>query len=257
MTNLRPNKIEDIIGQEHIKEQLNIAIKSAQLRDAEIPHILFYGPKGTGKTTMALSIANTAERPIQIVNAGNIRVWKDMLNYIMNIEKHSIVFIDEIHRIPKAVEEYLYTLLEDFRVELIGEDESVSIDIPQFTMLGATTEAGSISGPLFDRFVYKMPLELYNSKDLARIIKGSCKKLNFDVSSSATLNLARRARGTPRIANNFVIWLRDYCSVRNIRYIDDSIVNKAMKIIEVDKDGFTADDRKYLDLLKQMNKPID
>ena len=211
MNQLRPNQLSDILGQKDVVEVLNISIKSAKSRNDCLAHTLFYGPPGTGKTTLANAISNEMGTSLQIANGANLRSIKNLLPYIMRVEDHSILFIDEIHRMTNIVEEFLYPVMEDFKVDMSmsGKEifgETLSIDIPRFTLMGATTEYGSLSKPLIDRFQHKHTLKLYNKVELQEIININSKKLNLKMSHQASNFVTKVSRGTPRIANAALEW---------------------------------------------------
>ena len=261
MNQLRPNTLSDILGQKDVVKVLNISIKSAQARQDCLAHTLFYGPPGTGKTTLANAISNEMGSSLQVANGANLRSIKNLLPYIMRVEEHSILFIDEIHRMTNIVEEFLYPVMEDFKVdmsmssqEMIGE--TLSIDIPRFTLMGATTEYGSLSKPLIDRFQHKHTLKLYNKVELQEIININSKKLNLKMSHQASNFVTKVSRGTPRIANAALEWLRDYQLAQGIETLTESNVETAMGMKGIDSQGMTEMDRKYLKTLKNSGQPL-
>ena len=261
MNTLRPNKLSDILGQKQVINVLHINIKSAKHREDCLPHTLFYGPPGTGKTTLANAIANEMGCSIQVANGANLRTIKNLIPYIMRIEEHSILFIDEIHRMTKIVEEFLYPVMEDFKVDMsvAGKDlmgETISIDIPKFTLAGATTEYGSLSKPLIDRFEHKHTLKLYNNIDLKEIVDHNSIKLNLKMSDSAANFVTRVSRGTPRIANSLLQWLRDYRIAQGLESLSERDVEAAMGMKGIDSEGMTEVDRKYLKLLRKSGQPL-
>ena len=261
MNQLRPNKLSDILGQKQVVEVLNISIKSAKSRSDCLAHTLFYGPPGTGKTTLANAIANEMGCSLQIANGANLRSIKNLLPYIMRVEDHSILFIDEIHRMTNIVEEFLYPVMEDFKVDMSmsGKEifgETLSIDIPRFTLMGATTEYGSLSKPLIDRFQHKHTLKLYNKVELQEIVNINSKKLNLKMSDKASVFVTKVSRGTPRIANAALEWLRDYCIAQGSETLSESDVESAMGMKGIDSDGMTDMDRKYLKTLKTSGQPL-
>ena len=261
MNTLRPSKLSDILGQKQVINVLNVNIKSAKHREDCLPHTLFYGPPGTGKTTLANAIANEMGCSIQVANGANLRTIKNLIPYIMRVEEHSILFIDEIHRMTKIVEEFLYPVMEDYKVDMsvAGKDmigETISIDVPKFTLAGATTEYGSLSKPLIDRFEHKHTLKLYNNVDLKQIVDYNSIKLNLTMSDNAANFVTRVSRGTPRIANSLLQWLRDYRIAQGLERLSESDVGAAMGMKGIDSEGMTEVDRKYLKVLRESGQPM-
>lgn len=261
MNELRPTKLADILGQLQVREALDISICSAKHRRDCLEHTLFYGPPGTGKTTLANAIANDMETSIQVANGANLRSIKSIVPYIMRIESHGILFIDEIHRMTKIVEEFLYPIVEDFKVDMSigadkGDGEVISIDIPKFTLMGATTEFGSLSKPLIDRFKHKYTLKLYNKVDLLKIINSNTQKLELSMTEKAAEKIATMSRGTPRIANSNLEWLRDYQIAKKISTLSEKDIKDAMGLKGIDHEGLTEMDRKYLNILQNSPEPL-
>tara|TARA_R100000808_G_C2142795_1_gene150549 strand:- start:396 stop:1301 length:906 start_codon:yes stop_codon:yes gene_type:complete len=261
MNTLRPSKLSDILGQKQVINVLNVNIKSAKHREDCLPHTLFYGPPGTGKTTLANAIANEMGCSIQVANGANLRTIKNLIPYIMRVEEHSILFIDEIHRMTKIVEEFLYPVMEDYKVDMsvAGKDmigETISIDVPKFTLVGATTEYGSLSKPLIDRFEHKHTLKLYNNIDLKQIVDYNSIKLNLKMSDNAAKFVTRVSRGTPRIANSLLQWLRDYRIAQDLESLSEGDVEAAMGMKGIDSEGMTEVDRKYLKVLRKSGQPL-
>ena len=261
MNTLRPSKLSDILGQKQVINVLNVNIKSAKHREDCLRHILFYGPPGTGKTTLANAIANEMGCSIQVANGANLRTIKNLIPYIMRVEEHSILFIDEIHRMTKIVEEFLYPVMEDYKVDMsvAGKDmigETISIDVPKFTLVGATTEYGSLSKPLIDRFEHKHTLKLYNNIDLKQIVDYNSIKLNLKMSDNAAKFVTRVSRGTPRIANSLLQWLRDYRIAQDLESLSEGDVEAAMGMKGIDSEGMTEVDRKYLKVLRKSGQPL-
>ena len=261
MNKLRPTSLSGILGQEKVIEALKISIKSAKIRTDNLHHTLFYGPPGTGKTTLANAIASEMGCQIQIANGANLRSIKNLIPYVMRIEPNSILFIDEIHRMTNIVEEFLYPVMEDFKVDMSVPTkdiagETISIDIPSFTLIGATTEFGSLSKPLIDRFSHKHTLKLYNKVDLRQIVDHNSNKLNLKMSDSAADFVTTVSRGTPRIANANLEWLRDYQIAEGHSALSESHVEDAMAIRGIDAEGLTDMDRVYLKTLQNRSEPI-
>ena len=261
MNKLRPTSLSGILGQEKVIDALKISIKSAKIRKDNLHHTLFYGPPGTGKTTLANAIASEMGCQIQIANGANLRSIKNLIPYVMRIEPNSILFIDEIHRMTNIVEEFLYPVMEDFKVDMSVPTkdiagETISIDIPSFTLIGATTEFGSLSKPLIDRFSHKHTLKLYNKVELRQIVDHNSNKLNLKMSDSAADFVTTVSRGTPRIANANLQWLRDYQIAEGHSALSESHVEDAMAIRGVDREGLTDMDRTYLKTLQNRSEPI-
>jgi len=254
---IRPQSLKDFIGQKEAVGILNIAISSARQRNESLPHVIIEGPPGVGKTSTVKAIANDLSVPLQEANGAALSGIKSLLPYIMKMEDlgpNSILFIDEIHRIPTKVCEFLYPVMEDFKVCLGGESEVMEMDLPSFTLIGATTEAGSLSQPLYDRFKYKVPLKYYEQLDMELIIKGLAAKLEVSLDSNGISRLASVSRGTPRVAVNYTEWIRDYCLSENIGTASSNVVNDALTYLGVDEEGLTEEDRKYLAELKRQEK---
>ena len=203
MNILRPTKFDDILGQSSVLEALNISVTSAKKRNTCLGHILFYGPPGTGKTTLANAISNEMGCPLQTANGANLRNVKSVYAYLKKIEDNSILFIDEIHRMTKIVEEFLYPVMEDFKIDMaISEDKTISLPIPNFTLIGATTEIGLLAKPFIDRFKNKHTLKLYSDEDLKAIAASNVDKLKISLSEDAMDFVATISKGTPRIVNS-------------------------------------------------------
>lgn len=254
---LRPNTFDSIVGQESAIEVLKIACNSAKLRSDCVGHTLLYGPAGTGKTTIAESISNYMGSSTKRLLSSNINNVKDILSTILNIQEGDVLFIDEIHRLNKRLSECIYTVLEDFRIDVPvsknkEESEIISFDLPKFTVVGATTDAGNLSKPLLDRFKIKLKLNLYSAGDLANIIEVNSKKLKMSIDTPAILGLAKASRGTPRIANSLLEWIRDYSVSKGESNINRTVVASALNLQGIDEDGTTDQDRIYLSFLKKM-----
>jgi Holliday junction DNA helicase RuvB len=250
---LRPQRLEDMIGQREVFERLMIAVDAARKRDDVLGHILFDGPPGLGKTTFATCIPRELGVPIQMASGPGIKAPKDLIPYLTNVEEKSVLFIDEIHRLPKAVEEYLYTAMEDFRIDIVlGEGvnaRTINLSIRPFTLIGATTRAGMLSGPLRDRFQIREHLGFYSVAELTEIVRRSARKLNAPIDDAAAGEIAERSRGTPRVANNRLRWVRDYAQSKHDGSINLNIARAALQMAGVDTEGLGKLDRQYLETL--------
>ena len=261
MNPLRPTRLDDLLGQKSLIEALEINILSAKSRGTCIDHSLLYGPPGTGKTTVANAVANEMGSSLQVANGANLRTIKTLIPYVMRIEENSVLFIDEIHRMTSLVEEFLYPIMEDFKLDMATESkefngETLSMEIPRFTLLGATTEYGSLSKPLIDRFKHKHTLSLYNTEDILSILRVNAERINVPMSECAMRVVAETSRGTPRIANAGLEWVRDYHIAKGISRLSRGDVEAAMAIKGIDKSGMTQMDREYLKVLKKYGKPM-
>ena len=261
MNPLRPERLDDLLGQKPLIEALTINIVSAKSRGTCVDHSLLYGPPGTGKTTVANAVANEMGSSLQVANGANLRTIKTLVPYVMRIEENSVLFIDEIHRMTSLVEEFLYPIMEDFKLDMATESkdlngETLSIKIPRFTLLGATTEYGSLSKPLIDRFKHKHTLSLYNIEDLLSILRVNAEKINVPMSECAMRAVAETSRGTPRIANAGLEWVRDYHIAKGISRLSRGAGEAAMAIKGMDKGGMTQMAREYLKVLKKYGKPM-
>ena len=247
---LRPNRLLDYIGQEKVKENLNVFITAARQRKEALDHVLLYGPPGLGKTTLAYIIAVEMGAQIRTTSGPAIERPGDLAAILTNLQPRDILFIDEIHRLNRAVEEVLYPALEDFCLDIvIGKGpsaRSIRLDLPPFTLVGATTRIGNLSAPLRDRFGVISRLEFYKEQDLEIIIKRAARILNIGIDASGAAEIGMRARGTPRIANRLLKRVRDYAQVGNRNVITKTIADEALNLLEVDKLGLDAVDRQML-----------
>ena len=250
---LRPTQISEIVGQEEVVERMEIAIQAAKQRKEPLGHILFDGPPGLGKTTFATCIPHEMGVPIEFLSGPGLTKPKDVVPSLTNLQHGQVLFIDEIHRISTTVEEFLYTAMEDFRIDLVlGEGINArthSCKLNPFTMIGATTRAGMLTGPLRDRFIHRERLGFYQDDALTEIILRNAGKLGIEIQDDAAIEIARRSRGTPRIANNRLRWIRDYAQTRAEGQITLKVTNAALKMAEIDSLGLDGQDRFYLDTL--------
>ncbi|MDX1294739.1 MAG: Holliday junction branch migration DNA helicase RuvB [Sulfurimonadaceae bacterium] len=250
---LRPDGWNDYIGQDQIKKNLNVFIEASKKREECLDHILFYGPPGLGKTTLALIIANEMGANIKVTAAPMIEKSGDLAAILTNLEEGDILFIDEIHRLSPAVEEILYPSMEDFRLDIIigsgPAAQTVKIDLPRFTLIGATTRAGMLSNPLRDRFGMNFRMNFYNSEELAQIIVQASNKLNKPIEHNAALEIARRSRGTPRIALRLLRRVRDFADVADEEEIFHQRTQYALDQLGINANGFDEMDIRLLQLL--------
>ena len=247
---LKPNSMAEYVGQEKIKEKLNIYIKAAKQRKEALDHVLLYGPPGLGKTTLSHIIAHELGSQIKITSGPAIEHAADLAAILTNLNKNDVLFIDEIHRLHKTVEEILYPAMEDFALDfIVGKGPSAKnmrLKIQPFTLIGATTRAGMLTGPLRDRFGVLCRLEMYSDKELKEIVLRSAKILKIEIDDDASLEIARRSRGTPRISNRLLKRVRDYAEVYGDGKITMDIANKALEMLEIDKLGLDMVDRRIL-----------
>ena len=250
---LRPQNLDEYIGQNKVKENMKIYIESAKKRNEPLDHCLLYGPPGLGKTTLANIIANEMKSNIKITSGPAIEKPGDLAALLTNLSEFDVLFIDEIHRLSKNVEEILYPALEDFTLDIVigkgPSSRSIRLDLPKFTLIGATTKAGSLTTPLRDRFGIINRLEMYSEEDLAKIIRRSSKILNIEIEDDASMEIARRSRGTPRIANRLLKRVRDYAIVLGDGDIDLKIAKHALNQLEIDELGLDEIDRKLLETM--------
>jgi len=259
-TSLRPSVWDEYIGQETIKNNLKVFIKAAKMRNEHLDHILFFGPPGLGKTTLAHIISNEMEANIKVIAAPMIEKSGDLAAILTNLQEGDILFIDEIHRLKSTIEEVLYPAMEDYRLDLvIGSGpaaQTIKIDIEKFTLIGATTRAGMLSNPLRDRFGMNFRLQFYNNEELAKIIEIAADKLNKPIKNDSALEIAKRSRGTPRIALRLLKRVRDFSDVAGEDEITLKTTQFALNQLGVNENGFDELDLAYLRLLCNAKKPL-
>ncbi len=248
---LRPQLLREYIGQNTLKENLSIFIEAAKLRDESLDHVLFYGPPGLGKTTLANIIANEMGTDIKYASGPTIEKSGDLAAIFSCLKPGDVLFIDEIHRIPKMIEEVLYPAMEDFCLDIVinsrdGASKSIRIDLPPFTLVGATTRAGDIGAPLRDRFGIVSKLEYYSVDDLATIAKRTAKVLEFNIDNDAAMEMAKRSRGTPRITNRLFRRVRDFAMVKGCNIIDSKLCSDSLNKLNVDDKGLDQTDHLFL-----------
>ncbi len=250
---LRPRRMDEMVGQRDVIERLKIAIDAARQRDEPLGHILFDGPPGLGKTTFATVIPAEMDTTVQMANGAGLKAPKDLLPYLTNVSERSVLFIDEIHRIPKTVEEYLYTAMEDYRIDIVLGDgvnaRTLNYELKPFTLIGATTRAGMLSAPLRDRFQIREHLGWYNQPELCEIVQRNSVKLKLTVDPPSAKIIASRSRSTPRLANNRLLWVRDFAQSKAKGKVDKALTTAALDMIGIDSRGLDKQDRGYLDTL--------
>ncbi|HWB10510.1 MAG TPA: Holliday junction branch migration DNA helicase RuvB [Pirellulales bacterium] len=248
---LRPQRMRDMIGQREVFARIEIALDAARKRKETLGHILFDGPPGLGKTTFATVIPRELGVTLQIASGAAMAAPKDLIPYLTNAEEGSVLFIDEIHRLPKAVEEFLYPAMEDFRIDItLGEGvnaRTINMSLRPFTLIGATTRTGLLSAPLRDRFVMREHLDFYTVEELAQIVRRNAGKLGCRIETTAAAEIASRSRGTPRLANNRLRWVRDYATSKADGHITLSLARAALQMQGIDDRGLDGQDRRYLE----------
>lgn len=251
--NIRPKLFGDYIGQSSLKSTLKISIEAAKQRELPLDHLLFYGPPGLGKTTLAGVIANEMGSDVRITSAPALERPRDIIGILMSLKGGEVLFIDEIHRLNKVAEEILYPAMEDFFLDMTtGKAQSVKtlrVPVPKFTLIGATTKAGALSGPLRDRFGIIHRLEFYNYEELTQVVLRTAKILNIEITQEGAEAIAKRSRGTPRIANRLVKRVSDFALVKADGIIDEKTANSALDILKIDQYGLDNTDRSLMDLI--------
>ena len=250
---LRPKKFDEYVGQERIKNNLQVAIKAAKKREEPIDHVLHYGPPGLGKTTLANIIANEMGAQIRVTSGPAIDRAADLASILTNLGDGDVLFIDEIHRLNRSVEEVLYSAMEDYAIDImLGKGpsaRSLRLDVPKFTLIGATTRTGALAAPLRDRFGMLHRLEYYSPEEIAQILQRSAKLLDADIKSEAATSLSERSRLTPRIANRLLKRVRDYADVNGDGIIDTGTTEKALELLDIDAIGLDPADRMLLNAI--------
>ena len=250
---IRPRSLGDYLGQQPVREQMEIYIQAAKGRGEALDHVLIFGPPGLGKTTLSHVIANELGVSLRVTSGPVIEKAGDLAALLTNLQPHDVLFIDEIHRLSPVVEEILYPAMEDYQIDImIGEGpaaRSIKLDLPPFTLIGATTRAGLLTAPLRDRFGIVQRLEFYSPEELTRIVRRSARILGIDCDADGAGEIARRARGTPRIANRLLRRVRDYAQVKGNGGIDSAIARAAMDMLKVDPEGFDELDRRMLGII--------
>lgn len=245
---IRPSSFDEIIGQSGTVDRLRIVAAGCKDTDGVMPHVLIDGPPGLGKTTIASAIATEMNVNLYTVNAASIRSTKNIIPYLMGIAPRSVLFIDEIHRLPKLVEEFLYPVMEDFVLSIMVEDKPESIDLPMFTLVGATTSGGSLSQPFYDRFTIKEHLCFYNYSELSKLAGLNAKKLGLELAEDDLLEIAKRSKGTPRILNARLQWYKSFISYHKDR---NPSIDEIFNSQGIDNRGLDVYDRMYLEILEK------
>lgn len=252
-SSLRPNYLDEFVGQEKIKKQLKIFIGAAKKRREHLGHVLFSGPPGLGKTTLANIISKTMNTNIITTSGPVLEKPGDLAGILTNLQTNDILFIDEIHRLAKSIEEYLYPAMEEFKLDLLIDSgpnaRSVQIKLNKFTLIGATTRSGLISSPMLSRFLFHSRIDYYTPQDLKNIIQRSSFILNIEIDDLAAFEIAKRSRGTPRIANNLLRWTRDFAQMNEIKKINLNCAINSLKMLSIDEDGLDEIDKKILQVI--------
>ncbi|MCI8567903.1 MAG: Holliday junction branch migration DNA helicase RuvB [Bacilli bacterium] len=248
--NIRPDLLKDYIGQSDAKENIKIFIEAAKMRDESLDHVLLYGPPGLGKTTLSYIIAHEMGKDIKTASGPSIEKQGDLAAILSSLEPGNILFIDEIHRMPRSIEEILYPAMEDFSLDLVvgseGNSRSIKISLPPFTLVGATTRAGDLSSPLRDRFGIICKLQYYTVEELTEIVKRTSRVLDMPIDDDASVELAKRSRGTPRIANRIFKRVRDFALVDGCSTINMDVTKKALERLKIDENGLDETDHQIL-----------
>jgi len=250
---IRPQVFDEYIGQTDVKENIKVFVTAAKMRNTSLDHVLLYGPPGLGKTTLSHIIANELGVNIKTASGPTIEKSGDLAAILSTLEPYDVLFIDEIHRIPRYIEEILYSAMEDFKLDIVigteGQSRNINIDLPPFTLVGATTRAGDLSSPLRDRFGITCKLNYYTTEELKTIVKRSARVLNLNIDDKAAEIIAKRSRRTPRIANRLLKRVSDFALVKVLDVINESITNESLKRLNVDESGLDKTDIEYLESL--------
>lgn len=248
--NIRPDSFDEYIGQKDVKENIKVFVKAAKMRNTNLDHVLLYGPPGLGKTTLSHIIANELGSNIKTASGPTIEKSGDLAAILSTLEPNDVLFIDEIHRIPRYIEEILYSAMEDFKLDIIiggeGQSRNIKIELPPFTLVGATTRAGDLSAPLRDRFGIVCKLEFYTTEELSEIVKRTSRVLNVEIEDDAAFEIAKRSRKTPRIANRLLKRVSDFALVESDGKITIDLVKKALERLKINDNGLDRTDIEYL-----------